>query len=105
MVRHETAVTRPNYSIPLNTDLLQQLPDGNRLKNLGPEGGSGGGVAEEDEVRHVEIEVGREVLDLTAPLPNADGAEPVNEEEYGLMGGCGWAPEVDSSLLIYINGL
>lgn len=41
-------------------------------------------VAEEDEVRHVDVEPGDKPVDEPVPLPHGVGSDPVEEEESGL---------------------
>lgn len=70
------------------TDLLHRLGfhDSHQalsLKGLGPLGSSGVGVAEEEEIWDVDIEVWDQVRDEVAPLPQCVGPEAMDEEQIG----------------------
>lgn len=53
---------------------------------LSPFGSGRVGVAEEQEVRDVDVELGNEWRDEVVVLPHCVGAEAMDEEEIGLVG-------------------
>lgn len=105
MIRHKSAVTRSHRRVFLHSDLLHELPHRNRLKNLRPVRRFGGGIAEEDEIGDVDVEIIGEEFDLLTPLPNRHRAEAVEEDDGGFWDGfIGlWAPIGDGSFGVDFN--
>ncbi|CAI0447831.1 unnamed protein product [Linum tenue] len=105
-VAHEPAVAEPDDAeLADRTGLPLQGPhQGPGLETLGPVGSGREGVAEEDEVGNVEVEVRDEVADDVPPLPESVGAEAVDEEEVGLcrVGRFGY-PAVDYGAVLEVR--
>lgn len=63
------------------------------------------GLAEEEEIRHVEVVVGEEVAEEVAVLPHCIGTEAVDEEEGGFCGFVGFRnPAVDDGSTTKVGG-
>lgn len=89
MVRHEPPVAGPHHRNPRparrrDAEGVEEAGECGRLEGLGPLRRPGGGAAEEEKVRHDEVEAGGEGRDLAAPLPRGAGPESMDEEERGL---------------------
>lgn len=61
-------------------------------------------VAEEDEVRHVDVEPGDKFVDEPVPLPHGVSSDAVEKEQSGLGVDVGlWDPAVDDGAVAEIG--
>lgn len=83
-VTDETAVTDPDQAHSLDAVSLHHPHHARRLERLRPLLARRVGLAEEQEVRHEDVEPGREVTEVLAVLPHGVGSEAVDEDERRL---------------------
>lgn len=83
-VTHESAVADPHQAHPVHPVRLHEAHHALRLESLAPLGAVGGRIAEEEQVRDVDVEARHHVAEQFAVLPHGVGAEAVDEDEVGL---------------------
>ncbi|GER49615.1 hypothetical protein STAS_26876 [Striga asiatica] len=105
-VGHEPAVAQPDDPDPgADPKGFHSGHHAPGLKGLGPLGPGRPGVAEEEEVRDVDVESGGEGRDDVVPLPHGVGADAVDEEGGGPVGAVGFGgPAVDDGAVAEVGG-
>lgn len=103
-VPHKTTITQSDQTHLLHRLRFHHPHHALGLERLGPLGSSGVGVPEEEEIWDVDVEVGDQVGDEVAPLPQCVGSEAVDEEQvgFGFFTGLG-DPTVDDGAVAKIG--